>query len=50
MTFYYAPTLGDWGGDLDFPLSVCPSEFFLFCDKGGKVGASVSYGDISSFV
>ena len=28
--------------------SVCP-KFFSFCDRGGKVGASVSYGHISIF-
>ena len=36
------------GVDLDLTLSVLPSENSYFCDKCGKVGASMTYGHISS--
>ena len=37
------------GRGVHLDLSVGQSENFYFCDKGGKVGTSVSYGHISSF-
>ena len=36
-------------GHLDLPLSVLSVQKFYFCDKGGKVGASMTCGHISNF-